>query len=267
MKERIQKVLAGAGVDSRRNIEEMVRQGRISVNGKTLIELPILVDPERDRIEIDDQPIRLRSQKDEKRYYILMNKPKGVYCTNVAQGEQRLAIDLLPPAFRTRVYPVGRLDAESKGLLLLTNDGDLTNRLTHPKFGVSKTYRAFVDGYVNPESLQTLSKGVWLADRRSGQGFKTARSQIRIIKRSRDKSLLEITLREGRNRQVRRMLAGLGHKVRELTRIRFGPLTLDGLNPGQSRLLLPRELSALRKASNPPESSVSAAPNRRQKED
>lgn len=252
MKERIQKILAAAGVDSRRNIEEMVRQGRISVNGKTLIELPILVDPEHDRIEIDDQPVRLRSQKSEKRYYILMNKPKGVYCTNVAQGEQRLAIDLLPPDFRTRVYPVGRLDAESKGLLLLTNDGELTNQLTHPKYGVSKTYRAFVDGFVKPESLQSLSKGVWLSDQRSGQGFKTARSQIRLIKRSRDKSLLEITLREGRNRQVRRMLARLGHKVRELTRIRFGPLTLDGLNPGQSRLLLPRELSALRRAAHPP---------------
>jgi len=182
-----------------------------------------------------------------------MNKPKGVYCTNVAQGEQRRAIDLLPPDFRTRVYPVGRLDAESKGLLLLTNDGDLTHQLTHPKYGVSKTYRAFVDGYVQPQTLQTLSKGVWLADPRSGQGFKTARSQIRLIKRARDKSSLEITLREGRNRQVRRMLARLGHKVRDLTRIRFGPLTLDGLSPGQSRLLTPRELAALRRAARPME--------------
>lgn len=260
MKERIQKILANAGVDSRRNIEEMVRQGRISVNGKTLIELPILVDPERDRIEIDDQPVRLHSGKDEKRYYILMNKPKGVYCTNVAQGEQRRAIDLLPPDFRTRVYPVGRLDAESKGLLLLTNDGDLTNRLTHPRYGVSKTYRAFVDGFVKPESLQSLSKGIWLSDQRSGQGFKTARSQIRLIKRSRDKSLLEITLREGRNRQVRRMLARLGHKVRELTRIRFGPLTLDGLNPGQSRLLLPKELAALRRSASPPPTADRSTP-------
>jgi len=157
-----------------------------------------------------------------------MNKPRGVYSTNVAQGAQTRAIDLLPPDFAARVYPVGRLDAESKGLLLLTNDGDLTNRLTHPRYGVPKTYRAVIDGFVDPRTVQELEKGVWMADK-SGQGFKTGRSQIKIAKRSRDRSTLEITVREGRNRQVRRMLANLGHKVRDLTRIKMGPLTLKGL--------------------------------------
>jgi pseudouridine synthase len=246
MKERIQKVLASAGVASRRNVEEMVVEGRIAVNGRIPRELPVMVDPEKDTVEIDGERIRLRDRSGGKRWYLLMNKPKGVYSTNVAQGEQTRAIDLLGPSFPGRVYPVGRLDADSKGLLLLTNDGDLTNRLTHPRYGVSKTYRAIVDGSVNPAALEQLQKGIWLADKQ-GQGFKTGRSFIRVIKRMREKSVLEITIREGRNRQVRRMLAGVGHKVKDLTRIKMGPLTLEGLKPGQFRELTPREVKELQK--------------------
>ena len=189
----------------------------------------------------------------------MMNKPKGVYSTNVAQGEQKRVIDLLPPGFPYRVYPVGRLDAEAKGLLILTNDGDLTNRLTHPKFGVPKTYRATVSGYVKPEDIQQLEKGVWLADPKKG-GFKTGRTRIKIIDRGREKSVLEISLREGRNSNVRRMLARIGHKLRDLTRIKMGPLELRGLAPGEVRELTPRELSALRKAVTP--SSASDADRR-----
>lgn len=246
MKERIQKVLANAGVASRRNVEEMVRQGRIAVNGKTLTDLPILVDPAKDKVTVDDEPVRIKPKQSGPRMYILLNKPKGVYSTNVAQGVQKRAIDLLPRDLPGRVYPVGRLDAESKGLLLLTNDGELTNQLTHPRYGVSKTYRAVIDGYIDPATVQRLEKGVWLADEQ-GQGFKTGRSRIRIVNRGRDRSVLEITIREGRNRQVRRMLARLGHKVRELTRVRFGPLTLEGVGPGKFRPLTPREVKALKK--------------------
>src|SRR5688572_19081137 len=132
MKERIQKVLGNAGVASRRAIEEMVLEGRVSVNGRTVTKLPILVDPEKDKVEVDGELIKLKAPQLSRRFYILLNKPKDVYSTNVAQGAQVRAIDLLPREFQARVYPVGRLDAESKGLLLLTNDGDLTNRLTHP---------------------------------------------------------------------------------------------------------------------------------------
>jgi 23S rRNA pseudouridine2605 synthase len=247
MKERIQKILGGAGVASRREVERMVLEGRIAVNGKIVSRLPILVDPDEDRVEVDSQLVRLRSEKGRKRAYFIMNKPKGVYSTNVAQGVQTRAIDLLPPNLRERVYPVGRLDAESRGLLLLTNDGELTQRLTHPKYGVPKTYRVVVDGFVEPGAIDTLQKGVWLADE-SGHGFHSGRSQIRVVKRGRYQSILEITLREGKNREVRRILARLGHKVRDLVRIRIGPLSLEGLAPGQSRRLTEREVRLLWKA-------------------
>jgi len=247
MKERIQKVLASAGVASRRNIEEMVRQGRISVNGHVVIDLPILIDPERDRVEVDGDRVKFGAKDSSQRLYVLMNKPKGVYCTNVAQGEQTRAIDLLPPDFPARVYPVGRLDAESKGLLLLTNDGELTNRLTHPRYGVIKTYRAIVDGMVPPPVLKQIEQGVWFSDPGSGKGFKTGRSHIRVVKRLRDKCVVEISIREGRNREVRRLFARFGHKVRDLTRVRMGPLTIDGLDPGEFRPLTGRELRALQK--------------------
>ena len=246
MKQRIQKVLANAGVDSRRSVEQMIRDGRIAVNGQIVHDLPILIDPQKDQVEVDGERIRLRDRSAGARIYILLNKPKGVYCTNVAQGEQTRAIDLLPPGM-PRVYPVGRLDADSRGLLLLTNDGDLTNRLTHPKYEVPKTYRATVDGWVDGPELENLQKGIWLADR-AGQGFKTARSHIRIVKRLREKTILELTLREGRNRQVRRMLAGVGHKVKDLMRIKMGHLTLEGLPPGGFRELTPREVKDLVKA-------------------
>src|SRR2546421_1157931 len=236
MKERIQKILANAGVDSRRKIEEMVRQGRVNVNGKTVWDLPILIDPATDKVVVDGQPIRLKAPSAQRHYYFILNKPRGVYSTNVAQGAQVRAIDLLPKSLRARLYPVGRLDAESKGLLLLTNDGELTNRLTHPKFGVPKTYRAVVDGFIEPATLGQIEKGMWLADKQ-GRGFKTGRSHLRIAHRTSQKTVLEITVREGSNVQVRRMLAKLGHKVRDLTRIRMGPLTLEGLAPGKFRAL------------------------------
>ncbi|HEV7299125.1 MAG TPA: pseudouridine synthase [Tepidisphaeraceae bacterium] len=249
MKERIQKVLANAGVASRRSVEEMIRQGRVAVNGTTMTELPILINPAKDKVTVDEEPVKLVSREGKEsteRFYLLMNKPKGVVSTNVAQGEQTRAIDLLPPG-HPRVYPVGRLDAESKGLLFLTNDGELTNRLTHPRYGVPKTYRAVVDGFVTGEVIEELGKGVWLADRETGAGFKTARTMAKVVKRGRDSSVLEVTLREGRNRQVRRMLAKLGHKVRDLTRVRMGPLTLEGLNVGHVRALTPREVKELKK--------------------
>ncbi len=246
MKDRIQKLLAEAGVESRRHVEEMVLQGRIAVNGQIVTRLPVMVDPDVDSIEVDGERVQLQRRISKDRVYVLMNKPKGVYCTNVAQGEQRRAIDLLPPDFNYRVYPVGRLDADSRGLLLLTNDGELTQQLTHPRFGVVKTYTAVVDGFVKPETVERLGGGVWLADPSKG-GFRTGSAHIKVVKRSGKNSVLQITIKEGRNRQVRRMLAKVGHKVRELTRVKIGPLEIGRLKPGEFRMLSPREVESLRK--------------------
>jgi len=246
MKQRLQKLLANAGVESRRHVEEMIRQGRVAVNGKIMVDLPILVDPREDRVEVDGERIILRQSKDEK-IYILLNKPKDVYSTNVAQGEQTRAVDLLPRDLPARVYPVGRLDGQTKGLLLLTNDGDLTHRLTHPKFGIPQTYRATVAGSVSPGTLNELEKGIWLADPRTGRGVRAASSQMKIVRRTNEMTILEVTLREGRNPQLRRALASAGHKVRDLVRVRMGPLTLHGLASGESRLLTYQEVRELRK--------------------
>src|SRR5450432_521110 len=222
----------------------MILQGRIAVNGKIFTTLPVMIDPQHDRVTVDGESIRVANRISTERIYLLMNKPKGVYTTNVAQGEQTRAIDLLPPGFPFRVFPVGRLDSESKGLLLLTNDGELTNRLTHPRYGVAKTYRAVIDGLIKPEEVQQLEKGVWLADPKRG-GYKTGRSRIKIVKRGHQRSTLDITVVESKNSQVRRMFSRVGHKVRELTRIKMGSLELRDLAPGEIRELTPRELKAL----------------------
>jgi 23S rRNA pseudouridine2605 synthase len=248
MKERIQKILGNAGVASRRHIEAMVREGRVAVNGKVLTDLPILVDPEKDEVIVDGETIRLRSRgggpSGAERIYIIMNKPRGVYSTNVAQGVQKRVIDLLPEGF-PRVYPVGRLEADSRGLLLLTNDGDLTNKLTHPRYGVPKTYRATVAGDVEPDRLKELERGVWLADIKTGKGFKTGRSQIKIVHRERESTVLDITIREGREGQVRRMLAKAGYKARDVVRTKIGPLSLERLAPGKFRPLTVKEVHTL----------------------
>jgi pseudouridine synthase len=246
LKERIQKLLANAGVDSRRAVEEMIRQRRVSVNGRIVSDLPILIDPSTDKVEVDGEHIKLAQSRTTPRIYILLNKPKNVYTTNVAQGEQTRAIDLLPPNLPGRVYPVGRLDADSKGLLLLTNDGELTHRLTHPRFGVSKTYRAVVDGLVEPRTLQVLSKGIWLPGSAGSRGSKTSPTLIKIVNRSQNATVLDITIRDVANRQIRQMLTKVGHKLRDLTRIRMGTLTLHGLSPGQFRHLTSREINELR---------------------
>ncbi len=258
MKERIQKVLANAGVDSRRHVEQMVLDGRVMVNGKVMRDLPILIDPDKDKVIVDGEPIRLNRgrggsesrapSQSGKRLYFLLYKPRGVYTTNVAQGVQTRAIDLLPPNLPGRVYPVGQLDAESKGLVLLTNDGELTNLLTHPRFGMPKTYRAIVDGEITPAAIEELQRSVWIADKKMGKAFRTGRSHIEIVKRLREKSVLDITIREGRNREIRRILAKLGHRVREFTRTKMGPLTLEGLKIGQVRELSPKEVKLLYRA-------------------
>lgn len=259
MKHRIQKLLAAAGVDSRRHIEEMILQGRVAVNGKTMTRLPIMINPDSDTVTLDGERVDIRdvvetedskgrTRKPGKLFYLLLNKPRGVYTTMVAQGAQTRAVDLLPPNFPARVYPVGRLDAESRGLLLLTNDGELTNLLTHPRFGVPKTYRCTVDAFIPPDHMTVLEKGLYLIDRETGEGVKTSRAILKIHSRTRMRTVFDITLKEGKNRQIRRMLARLGHKVRDLNRIKFGPLEIGKLPVGSVRPLTPDEVKEVRQA-------------------
>lgn len=233
--ERLQKVLAAAGIGSRRECEALIEQGRVTVDGTVVRRLGTRVDPGQHRIVVDGEPVRT-----EDRAYYLLNKPRGFLTTNFDPGGRPLWLDLIN-ALPHRLFSVGRLDRESDGLLLLTNDGELTHRLTHPSFGVPKTYVVQVAGRPDPEDLVKLRRGIHLAE-----GRVSVDSVRRAGTRGRS-TLLEIVLSEGRNREIRRMLARLGHKVLRLTRHAIGPITDRGLKPGEYRKLRPDEIEVLRK--------------------
>ena len=237
--ERLHKILAEAGLGSRRSCERLIAEGRVTVNGKTITEMGTLADPEDDHIRFDRKPIRRQTK-----LYYLLNKPKGVVCTNSPDEKRPRAIDLLSRV-KERLYPVGRLDEDSEGLLILTNDGDLANQLTHPRHEVAKTYRAVVKGYLGAEAVEKLQSGIHLAE------GKTRRAKLRVVRRGRKQSVIDITIREGKNRQIRRMLARLDHPVISLRRTRIGPLEDPRLDPGQYRLLKKKELDQLRTSASP----------------
>ena len=238
-KVRIQKVLSELGIASRRAAEEMVLDGRISVNGRTVTELPVFVDARTDRIKVDGRAVRIRPGSVEKVYYLL-NKPRGVVCTNSDPAGRPRAVDLAPPA--PGLHCVGRLDKESTGLIVLTNDGDLTQRLTHPRYGVVKTYVVEVDGWLDEKQIARL-KGPAHVD-----GRRTRGARVRVLHRGRARSVLEINLREGMNREIRRLLARLGHKVRRLKRTAIGPVTDRGVKVGGYRRLTGPEVASLRRS-------------------
>ncbi len=241
--ERLQKVMADAGIASRRQCEGMIYKGLVKVNGVIVKEMPVMVDQDVDEIIVSGKKLIF-----EPKVYYLLHKPKKVVCTNYDPDDRRKACDLMP-GVRERVYPVGRLDADSNGLLLMTNDGELANQLTHPKYGVPKTYIVEINSRINGADIEKLQKGFFIAT-----NGRASMDRIKILKRDQKRSLLEITLCEGRNRQIKRMLARLGHKVKKLTRVKFGPLTLRGLGIGQYRALTKREVAMLRKMSTEPKS-------------
>ncbi len=258
--ERLQKVLADAGVASRRDVEFAVRAGRIRVNGRPVHELPCLVDPRRDLIELDGEVIDLGAgtgRRSRPRLYLMLNKPKGVISTARDPGGRVNVVDLVrkavPPG--DRVYPVGRLDADSTGLVLLTNDGELAHRLAHPSSGITREYRVAVQGNLDDAALARLSKGLFLADAGAPEGgAKRARMrQVRVLKRLRDRrrgdlSLVSVTLTEGQNREIRRLFARVGIKVRSLERVALGSLKLGRLPPGAHRALGNEEILLLRRS-------------------
>jgi 23S rRNA pseudouridine2605 synthase len=229
--ERLQKVLAKAGVGSRRACEELIAAGRVLVNGEPA-QLGRRVDSSTDSVTIDGVRVAIR----EDLVYYLLNKPPGVVSTAADPQNRPTVTDLVPA--EPRVYPVGRLDAGSEGLILLTNDGDLTYRLTHPRFGVEKEYLVEVEGSPRAGAIRRLREGVRLDD-----GI-TAPARVATIA----PGTLRVTIHEGRNRQVRRMGDAVGHPVRRLVRTRIGPLRIGSLRPGQWRLLTPEEVRALERA-------------------
>ena len=232
--QKLQKVLAKAGFGSRRACEELIEDERVAVNGTTA-HLGQRVDPDTDRVEVDGVPV---STKEGLVYYVL-NKPRGVVTTASDPQGRPTVVDLVPG--EPRVFPVGRLDYETEGLLVLTNDGDLTHRLTHPSFGIEKEYLAEVEGRPSPAALRRLRHGVELED-----GV-TAPAKAALV----SDTVVRITIHEGRNRQVRRMLEAVGHPVTRLVRTRIGPLAERSLKPGEWRGLTQAEVRSLAEATAP----------------
>ncbi|MBN6192724.1 MULTISPECIES: pseudouridine synthase [Microbacterium] len=251
---RLQKVLAAAGVASRRVVEQYIVEGRIRVNGQTVTELGRRIDPERDLVDVDGTAVQL----DVTKRYVMLNKPTGVV-SSMRDESGRPDLRRFTKDYEERLYNVGRLDAETSGLLLLTNDGELAHVLAHPSFGVTKVYIAKVDGTVTPQTISTLTKGIELED------GPIAADKARLLDTSRGSSLVELTLHSGRNRIVRRMMAAVGHPVTELVRRQFGPLHLGTLPAGKTRDLSKIELGALLTLARR-ESGVAAAPGEQETE-
>ena len=237
--ERLQKVLAHAGVASRRKAEEMIQRGRVSVNGQIVTKLGTKVDPKRDEIRVDGQRIQSKAAQT----YIMVNKPRSVLSVMKDDRGRRALDDLLEVP--GRVYPVGRLDAASEGLILLTDDGELANLLTHPRYRHEKEYRVLVNGHPSYKTLEAWGRGVLL------DGETTAPAQVDLLRREKNSSLLRIVMHEGQKRQIRRVASLLGHPVRQLKRVRLGPLYLGRLGSGQWRYLTDKEINALQALKQP----------------
>jgi pseudouridine synthase len=238
---RIQKVLADAGMGSRRNCETAVEEGRVTVNGHRIDGLPAWVSAAEDDIRMDGRRIK----PTERDVYVMLFKPKGYLSTNSDPEGRALAVDLVQHPSHARLFPVGRLDAESSGLLLMTNDGALANRLTHPRFEMAKGYEVMVNGRVNDEDVERLERGIFVPGKQAGEGAR-AGGKLVILKRDTGRTLLYMELRESRNRDIRNVLAALGHPIKKLRRVRMGPLQLKSLQAGEWRELTPKELAVLR---------------------
>lgn len=249
--ERLQKVLAAAGIASRRECELLIAEGRVEVDGEPVTELGVKVDPFSQTIHVDGEPL-----PSPKRVYFAVNKPEGVVCSARDPAGRPRVTDLLPPDVG-RVFNVGRLDLASEGLILVTNDGELANQLTHPRHGVEKTYHVQVAGHPTVETLMQLRKGVRLAEGKAH--FVNAK----IKSRRKKSTVLEVVLDEGRNREIRRVLARVDHKVQRLTRVAVGPVRLGEMPPGAYRPLTAKEIKGLRESVAVGTASVSEAPRKR----
>jgi 23S rRNA pseudouridine2605 synthase len=233
---RLNKFLAHAGVCSRREADRKISEGRVSVNGRVVMELGEKVDPARDTVAVDGRPVR---GAEERQVYILMNKPSGRVVSVKDPFGRPTVLDLLGH-LPVRVYPVGRLDQDTEGALLLTNDGELALRLTHPRYGVGKTYEARIEGEPEDSDLDKVRAGLFL------EGRRTAPARVRALKRGRRWALLEVEIHEGRKREIRKLFEAVGFPVTQLKRVDFAGLTLEGLKTGEWRYLNKKEVERLR---------------------
>ncbi|HLI06147.1 MAG TPA: pseudouridine synthase [Ktedonobacteraceae bacterium] len=244
--ERLVRFLAHAGVASRRHAEELIAAGRVQVNGATVTTQGTRIHPARDVISVDGRAVSAPTQH----VYVLLHKPVGYVSTVYDPQYRRTVLDLLPEELRRlRLYPVGRLDLDTSGLLLLTNDGDFALRMTHPRYSMQKHYEALVEGCPGEAALNALRRGVEIVED-NGQRHKTTPAKVRLLRRerasqSRENCWLALTIHEGRKRQVRRMLAAVGHPVLQLVRTGIGPLSLNNLPSGKWRYLTEKELEQL----------------------
>ncbi|HHU62184.1 MAG: pseudouridine synthase [Bacillota bacterium] len=236
MEERLQKVMAHAGVDSRRACEEIIREGRVTVNGE-VAHLGLKVNPQEDIILIDGKPLGGTEQK----RYLILNKPFGFITTVNDQFGRKDVLDLVSD-IPERIYPVGRLDFDSEGLVFLTNDGSLAHKVMHPSFEIPKTYSVVLEGKITMDSVYRLRTGIILEDGR------TAPAKVKLLETSNSESRFHLTIHEGRNRQVRRMCSKIGHEVKRLIRVGIGPLELGNLPSGKYRNLTKEEIRLLKQA-------------------
>ncbi|MGD9947938.1 MAG: pseudouridine synthase [Desulfobulbus sp.] len=233
MEERLQKILAKAGVASRRGAEQLIRDGRIQVNGAIITELGCKADPLKDAITFDGKRLHF-----EQKIYVLLNKPAG-YVTTMADPQGRPIVSDLLKDFPERLFPVGRLDLETEGALLMTNDGELGNAILHPRFEVNKTYEAWVAGFPSSQQLAQLEHGIKV------EGVMTQPAQVRILQRTKHQTLVEIIIHEGKKRQVRKMFEALNHRVMHLKRTAYGQLRLGTLAAGKYRILTSNDLKKI----------------------
>src|ERR1043166_125436 len=239
MKQRLQKLISSAGIASRRHAEELIASGKVSVNGTVITELGAKADADHDHIKVNGRLINPLLDR-QQHVYVLLNKPKG-YLTSMSDPEERpLVIDLIPNSLG-RLYPVGRLDFNTEGLLLLTNDGELTNLVTSAKNRIPKIYRVKVKGVPSDKAIQSLRRGGEV-----GEGERTAPAEVRPLRASGNNAWFELKLHEGRNQQVRRMFDAIGHSVVKLTRSQIGPLELGRMRAGEWRHLTAREVAQLK---------------------
>lgn len=239
MQERLQKIIASAGIASRRKAEELILEGSVTVNGKVVTELGTKADPAKDAIKVKGKLLR----QPERKTYIVLNKPKG-FITSVSDPEGRPVVMDLLRGVKARVFPVGRLDYDTEGILILTNDGDFANTLMHPSHEIQKTYLAKIKGVLEEKELERLQKGIRLKE-----GI-TAPAVVKKLRKTDTNSWIEITIHEGRYHQVRRMLENVGHAVLRLIRVKYGPVILGDVPAGKYRHLTAQEVKSLKEETN-----------------